>query len=96
MFSIEEYYKEAHSGEKVDNTELLNYIKSFPHVVLWGGSYLGEAVGEYLLQQGVAIDNYWDMRADILKEVNGIPCILPFETKEKKERWLFFVLPIMS
>ena len=69
MFSIEQYYEQAHSGERVDNTEVLNYIKSFAHVVLWGGSYLGEAVGKYLLEQGVSIDTYWDMRANTLKEV---------------------------
>ncbi len=84
MFSIEQYYEQAHSGERVDNTEVLNYIKSFPHVVLWGGSYLGEAVGKYLLEQGVSIDTYWDMRANTLKEVNGIPCIQPFQGKNKE------------
>lgn len=36
MFDINQYYKQAHSGEHVENTELLNHIKSFPQVVLWG------------------------------------------------------------
>lgn len=37
MFDIGQYYTQAHSGEPVENTELLNYIKSFPQIVLWGG-----------------------------------------------------------
>lgn len=39
MFDIGQYYTQAHSGEPVENTELLNYIKSFPQIVLWGGEF---------------------------------------------------------
>ena len=49
MFNVEAYYTEAHSGEVIDNSEILEYIRSFKNVVLWGGSYLGNAVGKYLL-----------------------------------------------
>ena len=34
---LNKYYKKAHSGDKVDNTEILQYIKSFKKVGLWGG-----------------------------------------------------------
>lgn len=40
MFDIGQYYTQAHSGEPVENTELLNYIKSFPQIVLWRGVFL--------------------------------------------------------
>lgn len=92
MFSIEEYYAAAHSGEKVNNDKVLEYIKSFPKVVLWGGSYLGEAVGKYLLEQGVPIDAYWDIRADTLKVINGIPCVLPFESQDKGQTLIVFCI----
>lgn len=68
MFDAETYYKEAHSGEIVDNKELLEYIRSFKQVVLWGGSFLGTAVGKYLLENNVEVYRYWDMRADELKK----------------------------
>lgn len=48
MFDIKQYYKQAHSGERVENSDLLNHIKKYPQVILWGGSTLGEAVGKYL------------------------------------------------
>ena len=32
MFNFEEYYKEAHSGNKVDNSKVLEYVKTFEKV----------------------------------------------------------------
>ena len=92
MFDINQYYKQAHSGECVENTALLNYIKSFPQVVLWGGSFLGDAVGKYLLENGVNILNYWDLRADSIQSVNGIQCVQPFTTDQKNETLVIFCI----
>ena len=92
MFDINQYYKQAHSGECVENTALLNYIKSFPQVVLWGGSFLGDAVGKYLLENGVSILNYWDLRADSIQSVNGIQCVQPFTTDQKNETLVIFCI----
>ena len=64
MFNMNDYYEQAHSGKIVDNTEILNYIKGFNKVILWGGSFLGTAVGKYLLENDVTITAYWDMRKD--------------------------------
>ena len=90
MFSLDEYYEQAHSGDKVDNTEMLGFIKSFKKVVLWGASYLGDAVGKYLLNHGVNITNYWDMRADDIKTLNGITCIQPFTDVPKDDLLVIF------
>ena len=78
MFSLADYYSMAHSGNNVDNTELLAYIKGFRRVVLWGASYLGDAIGKYLLGNGIRITHYWDMRADTIQCLNGIVCTQPF------------------
>ena len=87
MFDINDYYEKAHSGERVDNTEVLTYIKSFDHVIIWGGSYLGHAVGKYLIGEGVNIEHYWDIRYQELETVNGINVIEPF-SEEKKDNTL--------
>ena len=55
MFNIEAYYAQAHSGENVDNTKMLEYVRSFKKVVLWGGSYLGNAIGKYFLDHDVKL-----------------------------------------
>lgn len=92
MFDLDKYYLKAHSGDVVDNTELLSYIKSFEQVVLWGGSFLGKAVGKYLLENGVTILNYWDLRAETIQTVNGIKCIQPFTTEQKEKTLVVFCI----
>lgn len=92
MFDLQKYYVEAHSGDLVDNAELLTYIKSYRQVVLWGGSYLGNAVGAYLLEQGVEICNYWDMRAEELGRIHGIDVVLPFTTEDKENTLVIFCI----
>lgn len=92
MFNFEEYYKEAHSGNKVDNSKVLEYVKTFEKVILWGASYLGDAVGKYLLENGVKIENYWDLRADTIGELNGITCIQPFTTEPKDKTLVVFCI----
>ncbi|WP_271811978.1 radical SAM protein [Clostridium beijerinckii] len=92
MFILENFYKEAHSGERVDDKEMINYIKSFKHVIIWGGSYLGSAVGKYLLSKGIVIDKYWDMRAEELKIVNDIEVMLPFSLEDKENTIIIFCI----
>lgn len=92
MFNIEEYYAKAKSGNKVDNTELIEYIKGFKQVVCWGGSYLGNAVGKFLHENGVTITNYWDLRADTIKEVQSVECIQPFTTEDKDNTLVVFCI----
>lgn len=92
MFNLQKYYDQAHSGEYVDNTEVLEYIRSFQQIVIWGGSFLGNAVGEYLIKNDVNITTYWDMRAAELKEVNGIQVQLPFTTEDKEHTLVIFCI----
>lgn len=92
MFSPEEYYRMAKSGERVDNSELIEYIKGFKQVVCWGGSYLGNAVGVFLHKNGIKITNYWDLRADTIKEVQSTECIQPFTTEDKDNTLVVFCI----
>ena len=89
---LQKYYEQAHSGDRVDNTELISWIKGFDKVVLWGASYLGDSIGKYLLEQGVKIDNYWDLRCKDLGSVNGIDCIMPFTTEDKDNTLVVFCI----
>ena len=82
-FNLEEYYKKAWSGEVCGDTSIIEYIKSYKHVILWGASYQGSAVGKRLLELGVHIENYWDIRWKEIKSVNQIAVIPPFEINDK-------------
>lgn len=82
-FNLEEYYKKAWSGEVCGDTSIIEYIKSYKHVILWGASYQGSAVGKRLLELGVHIENYWDIRWEELKSVNQIAVIPPFKSNDK-------------
>lgn len=84
VFDLNEYYERAWSGEVCGDTSIVEYIKGFEHVILWGASYQGSAIGKRLLELGVKIENYWDIRWQELKSVNGIEVIAPFESDDKK------------
>lgn len=70
MFSLDKFYLEAFSGDKIDIKEIIDYIKSFSKVILWGASYQGKAIGKKLISEGVNISNYWDIRYKEIKDVN--------------------------
>lgn len=83
-FNIEEYYRRAWSGKVCGDASIIDYIKGYKHVVLWGASYLGHAIGKKLLELGINIENYWDIRWKELKSVNQIEVIPPFSSDDKE------------
>jgi organic radical activating enzyme len=85
MFDVDNFYQECGSGEIVDCTEVYQYLRSFKNLILWGGSYLGTAVGRKLLSEGFHITKYWDVRCDELKMVNGIAVEKPFASEYDRE-----------
>lgn len=85
VFDLEEYYKNARSGEVCHDTSIISYIKSFERVVLWGGSFQGKAIGKKLIGYRVKIDCYWDIRCDELQTVNDIPVVKPYSTDVENE-----------
>lgn len=89
-FDLDEYYKKAWSGETCNDTSIINYINSYQHVILWGASYQGDAIGKKLLELGVKIEKYWDVRCKEIKMLNQIEVVEPF-TSEDKERCLIII-----
>lgn len=83
-FDLEEYYKRAWSGEMCEDTSIVEHIKSYKHVILWGASYQGKAIGKKLIELGVDIENYWDIRWKELNSVNQIDVIVPFHSRDKE------------
>ena len=90
--NLNQYYNKAFSGEKVDNTEIIKYIKGYRKVILWGASYLGKAVGKKLIDNGVNIDKYWDMRYEEIGSVNNVEVVLPFSEKDKDNTLIIFCI----
>lgn len=78
MYDLNEFYLQAHSGEKVDSESLIKYIRSFKNIILWGAGNLGKAVGEKLLNESVCITEYWDKNFENIKICNGIKVCEPF------------------
>jgi len=78
MFDVSAYYKAAQSGDPVDAHDLITYIRGFQRVVLWGASYLGQAVSRHLAERGVQTSQFWDLRAKDLKTVNDVAVLEPF------------------
>lgn len=84
--NLEQYYTEAQSGSRTDSTAIVQYIKSFPHIAVWGASYLGKEVVKFLKKQDIENFAWWDIRADELVEVDDTTVILPFPSVEKSEK----------
>lgn len=77
-FDVENFYAITKSGEYPDPGELFRYVRAFDNVVLWGASYLGQAIGSRLLKEGIRVATYWDLRSRQLGQVNGLPVVQPF------------------
>lgn len=95
MFNKEEYYEIVHSGHKIDESitnDMLDYVKAYPHVILWGASFLGASLGKYLIEKGVKIECYWDLRASELGEVNGIKVVSPFQGDDKEHTIIIYCI----
>lgn len=86
MFDLENYYDKACSGKTVDNTGILSYMGHFSTVIVWGASYLGKAVVDYLMQQHIEIAEWWDARAGEIGSVKGVPVVEPFPEKSMEEK----------
>jgi hypothetical protein len=91
MFDIARYYETAKSGEVVDTEPLLNYIRGFDKVILWGASYLGKAIGQYLIDHGIRITTYWDLRWEQIRELHGVCVIEPFTGGFEKQNTLIIM-----
>lgn len=88
MFDVNEFYEQCNTGECVDCSGVYEYLKSFKQLILWGGSFLGAAVGRKLLDENFQITKYWDVRSNEIGSVNGISVEKPFESEYDRETTL--------
>jgi hypothetical protein len=83
MPDLQSMLEETSQGRGDFSTEILDAIKRFPHIVLRGAGNFGREIGELLLDEGCAKEKmvYWDERADLLRNIEGIPVLLPFRQR---------------
>lgn len=82
MFDLNEYYEKAWTGVECGDKSIIPFINNFRHIILWGASTMGKAIGKKLLDCGVKIENYWDIRFQEIQYCNGIEVIEPYTTPE--------------
>lgn len=94
MFDLNSFYEKCYTGEKVDCGEVFDYIRQFKYVILRGAAAQGAAMGKRLQKENIQITAYWDMRAEELVSVNGVPVELPFASEyEREETIIIHTIP---
>lgn len=90
MSNLTEIIETARRGDADHSAEIFAHIDSFRHIVLRGAGKFGSAFGAFLLERGTAPEklSYWDIRAETLPTVNGIPVFLPFSASDAREQTL--------
>jgi organic radical activating enzyme len=78
MWDVGSFYASGPAGEKRDPADVLQFIRSHKAVVIWGASYLGKSVGEFLIATGITVNQYWDIRAAEIGTCLDIPVGLAF------------------
>jgi len=78
-FDLTAFYAQALDPEShSDPIEILDYINSFAHVIIYGAANFGSEIGAYLLKHGVGITAYWDERHREIIELHGTVVMKPF------------------
>lgn len=85
MFDLHLLYEDCHQGNPIDVQELINYLKNYQYIYLWGAGNLGNEIGKKLLEYGVPVTAYWDVRASSLQTLHGLKVIEPFQTEGTQE-----------
>ena len=78
MFDIQEFNRNAFSGENANIEKFTEYVKSFKNIILWGAGNLGTAVGKQFIKLELPVTVYWDINFEKIKERNGIQVIQSF------------------
>lgn len=84
--NIQQYYRDVQSGENIDIQEVIQYIKSFSDIIVWGTSYLGKEIVNFLKEQGIDKFTWWDARAEELGQIDGISIKKPFANIDEDEK----------
>lgn len=88
MFTLEEFYKQCETGEKVDDKEILEYIRTFESVIIWGAAGLGKAIGRKLENFQIKNIVYWDERWQEIGPINDRVIEAPFKKEYPKDTTL--------
>lgn len=83
MFNLEEYYQVAECASFADNKEVIDYIKSFSNIIVWGASFLGKAIVKFLKENDINNIEWWDTRAEEIGSVDDIKICMPFPEREQ-------------
>jgi hypothetical protein len=72
---IESMLEQTRVAAADHRAEILEYLRSFPHIILRGAGHFGSAFGASLIHMGIEKGKmrYQDIRAGVLRELNGIP-----------------------
>ena len=65
-------------------------LKGYEKIILRGAGKFGTEIGHRLLEQGVPANKmvYWDVRAESIDNLLGIPVRFPFESDERQQQTL--------
>jgi organic radical activating enzyme len=80
MFDLNKFYEDAHQGNPFSVQELVEYVRSFRRLYIWGAGNLGSEIGSKLLELGVPVTAYWDTRHASLNSLHGLNVSSPFLT----------------
>lgn len=86
MLDIQKFYIDAEAGNKINSKEVIEYLKSFKNIIIWGAGNLGTALGRNLIREGVEISGYWDQKFETLKTCNGVPVYPSFDDSFIQEK----------
>lgn len=93
-FDLEAFYQSCESGEKVDFSGVIQYIKSFESVIIWGSAGLGQAIGRFLEEQHVKNLIYWDQRYQEIGPIKGRRIQAPFsEEYDRNTTLVMYSIP---
>lgn len=82
------FYKKAESGEIVDAEDCLQQIRQYGRVIIWGAGNLGGVLGKSLMEHGIKIEAYWDIRHEDIQECNACPVKEPLKDVGDKSQLL--------
>jgi hypothetical protein len=80
MRSIHQLLEQARRGDDRYKRDIITFLMEAPRIILRGAGIFGEAFGRQLIIMGVSQNRlvYWDIRANALQALNGIPVRIPF------------------
>ncbi|SDB60278.1 radical SAM protein [Butyrivibrio sp. INlla16] len=87
-----DFYEASDNGEIVNESDVLNVLKSFSTRIIWGAGNLGQVIGKALLDRDIEIDSYWDARYESVKSCNGITVSEPLELEDARNSLIIFCI----